>query len=84
MLYEVITVLDVSVSKRKQGMTKMKLALARGLFFVGSLAVASLAVAAWHEPTPGVISARSGLDHCPLPPNARNAAQIQPNQDLLV
>jgi hypothetical protein len=65
-------------------MIKMKLALARGLFFVGSLAVASLAVAAWHEPTPGVISAKSGLDHCPLPPNARGSAQVRPDQDLML
>ncbi|WP_460426254.1 hypothetical protein [Azotobacter armeniacus] len=62
----------------------MKLALARSLFFVGSLAVASLAVAAWHEPAPDVISAKSGLDHCPAPPKARTSAQIRPDQDLML
>ncbi|MGV6473447.1 MULTISPECIES: hypothetical protein [Azotobacter] len=63
----------------------MKLAVARSLFFVGSLAVASLAVGAWHEPAPGVISASSDLDHCPLPPNARGtSAQIRPDQDLML
>jgi len=62
----------------------MKLEIARGLFLVGALGVASLAAAAWHEPSPGVLSAKNGLDYCPLPPNARADVQVQPSQDLLL
>ncbi|MGH8352082.1 MAG: hypothetical protein ACRERY_00905, partial [Pseudomonas sp.] len=61
----------------------MKLEIARGLFLVGALGVASLAAAAWHEPSPAVISAQNGLGYCPLPPNARAAVQLQPDRDLL-
>lgn len=62
----------------------MKLDLARGLFLVGSLAVASLATAAWQEPEPEVLNTRNGLNYCPLPPNARAHVQIQPDQKLLL
>jgi len=62
----------------------MKLEIARGLFLVGALGVASLAAAAWHEPAPAVLSAQNGLGYCPLPPNARAKVQLRPDQDLLL
>ncbi|WP_137818093.1 hypothetical protein [Pseudomonas sp. 2FG] len=62
----------------------MKLEIARGLFLVGALGVASLAVAAWHEPGPEVLSAASGLGHCPVPANAKAKVQLRPDQDLLL
>ncbi|MDT4885023.1 hypothetical protein FQZ97_1212170 [compost metagenome] len=40
-------------------------------------------MAAWHEPSPSVVSA-NGLGYCPLPPNARLKAQVQPDQNLLL
>ncbi|MDE3736816.1 MULTISPECIES: hypothetical protein [Pseudomonas] len=61
----------------------MKLEVTRALFLVGALGVASLAVAAWHEPTPSVVSV-NGLGYCPLPPNARLKAQVQPDENLLL
>ncbi|BAN50425.1 hypothetical protein PCA10_46930 [Metapseudomonas resinovorans NBRC 106553] len=61
----------------------MKLEVTRALFLVGALGVASLAAAAWHEPSPSVVSV-NGLGYCPLPPNARLKAQIQPDQNLLL
>ena len=64
----------------------MKLEIARGLFLMASLGVASIAVAAWCEPEPGVISSTNGEYSCLLPPRARAAAhmQRQPDQDLLL
>ncbi|BAU76373.1 hypothetical protein ppKF707_5957 [Metapseudomonas furukawaii] len=42
-----------------------------------------MAVAAWHEPSPSVVSV-NGLGYCPLPPNARSQAPAQPDQSLLL
>lgn len=59
---------------------------ARGLFFVCALGVASAAVAAWHEPGPGVVQGFSeGMKQCPMPPNARaKMAQVEPGDGLLL
>ncbi len=62
----------------------MKLEIVRGLFLVGALGVATLAVAAWHEPGPEVLSAQSGLGLCPVPANAKVKMQVRPDQDLLL
>ena len=64
----------------------MKLEIARGLFLVGALGVASLAAAAWHEPESGIISGPYDLGYCPAPPNVRAKlhAQLQPDKDLLL
>ena len=70
------------VWQRYQGVIIMKLEIARGLFLVAALGVASLAAAAWQEPGPEVLSARDG--HCPLPPKARAQVQVRPDQDLLL
>ncbi|WP_439887630.1 hypothetical protein ACSX1C_20475 [Pseudomonas sp. MBLB4123] len=61
----------------------MKLEIARSLFLAASLGVASLAVAAWQEPGPEVIT-RNGLGYCPLPPQPRPTAEVSPDRDLLL
>jgi hypothetical protein len=61
----------------------MKLEVARGLFLVGALAVASLAVAAWEQPRTQVFSSGGG-DNCPLPRVAKASAATQPDHDLLL
>ncbi|WP_375741493.1 hypothetical protein [Pseudomonas boanensis] len=62
----------------------MKLEVTRALFLVGALGVASLAAAAWQEPSPSVVSV-NGLGYCPLPPNLRSKAQTQqPDQNLVL
>jgi hypothetical protein len=62
----------------------MKLEIARGLFLVGALAVASLAVAAWEQPRTQVLSAMSEGAHCPLPRIVKAAVASQPDHDLLL
>jgi len=59
----------------------MKLEIARGLFLVAALGVASIAAAAWHESAPEVLT-RDG--YCPMPPSARVAEQARPDGDLLL
>nr|WP_298138868.1 hypothetical protein [uncultured Pseudomonas sp.] len=61
----------------------MKLEIARGLFVVAALSVASIAAAAWHEPGSHVVS-QSELGLEPLSPRARTIDVIQPDQDLLL
>ncbi|HBX57519.1 hypothetical protein [Pseudomonas sp. UBA2684] len=61
----------------------MKLEIARGLFFVAALGVASIAAAAWQESSPEVLT-QNGLGYCPLPPQARVVEQLRPDQDLLL
>ena len=62
----------------------MKLEIARGVFLVGALAVASIAVAAWEQPRTQVLSSVSGDAHCPLPRVAKASAPSQPDHDLLL
>lgn len=62
----------------------MKLEIARGLFLVGALAVASLAVAAWEQPRTQVLSAEHGDARCPMPRVAKAAVTAQPDHDLLL
>lgn len=61
----------------------MKLEIARGLFVVAALSVASIAAAAWHEPGTQVVS-RSDLGLEPLAPRVQAAEVVQPDQDLLL
>ena len=61
----------------------MKLEIARGLFLAAALAVASLAAAAWQEPTPEVLT-HNGMGYCPLPPKPQPAADVRPDHDLLL
>lgn len=62
----------------------MKLEIARGLFLVGALVVASLAVAAWEQPRTQVLSAMHSDAHCPLPRVAKASAVVKPDHDLLL
>ncbi|BFT59330.1 hypothetical protein [Pseudomonas moorei] len=62
----------------------MKLEVARGLFLLGALAVASLAVAAWEQPRMQVLSSVHGDDHCPLPRVAKASVATHPDHDLLL
>ncbi|AGI23039.1 hypothetical protein H681_05795 [Pseudomonas sp. ATCC 13867] len=62
----------------------MKLEITRSLLLLGALGVATLAAAAWHEPSPSVISSRADLDTCPVPPNMRAKQVVRPDQDLLL
>ncbi|MBP5074153.1 hypothetical protein PUP68_26820 [Pseudomonas chlororaphis] len=65
----------------------MKLEIARGLFLIGALAVASLAVAAWEQPRMEVLSSTQAGAHCPLPRVAKvpkTSTAARPDQDLLL
>ncbi|WPN46240.1 MULTISPECIES: hypothetical protein [unclassified Pseudomonas] len=62
----------------------MKLEIARGLFLVGALAVASIAVAAWEQPRTQVLSSINAEEHCPLPRVAKASVATQPDHDLLL
>ncbi|CAE6899612.1 MULTISPECIES: hypothetical protein [Pseudomonas] len=61
----------------------MKLEIARGVFLVGALAVASAAFAAWQEPQAEVLT-QNTLGYCPAPPHVRQAASAVPDKDLLL
>ncbi len=61
----------------------MKPGLARVLFLVGSLVVATLATAAWDEHEPEILT-KSRLDHCPAPPEAKSDTPVEPDRDLLL
>ena len=62
----------------------MKLELARGLFLVGALGVASIAAAAWEQPKAKIVSAVHGEGRCPLPRVAKAASPVSPDHDLLL
>jgi hypothetical protein len=62
----------------------MKLEIARGVFLLGALAVASLAVAAWEQPRTQILSSVNGDAHCPLPRVAKASVATRPDHDLLL
>lgn len=53
----------------------MNLQIARSLFFIGSLAVTTVAAAAWNEPGPEVLKAEKGQGACVLPRVAKAEAE---------
>jgi hypothetical protein len=59
----------------------MKLEIARALFLVAGLAVATAAVAAWEEPRPVVFSK---ADQCAIPREVKAQQKAEPDQDLLL
>lgn len=61
----------------------MKLGLARVLFLVCSLIVATLAMAAWDEPEPKIVTGNR-LHHCPAPPGEDPHVGVEPDRDLLL
>ncbi|MHC6224187.1 hypothetical protein ACYU03_05310 [Pseudomonas sp. X10] len=62
----------------------MKREIARGLFLLVALAVATVAVAAWEEPRPVVFSKAEAGGQCPLPRVMKQQVSAQPDQDLLL
>jgi hypothetical protein len=76
-----------SVRQRYQRLTAMKLEIARSLFLVAGLGIASLALTVWEQPRPKILSAQQGEGQCPLPRVAL-VAKVQetktPDQDLLL
>ncbi len=62
----------------------MKLDIARGIFLIGALGVASLAAAAWHEPGPEVLHSASAAKQCSMPAKLKSAVAVRPDQDLLL
>lgn len=63
----------------------MKLEIARGLFLVGSLGVASLCAAAWSEPDAKVVARSDLSSHCAVPRTAQvSQAEARPDHDLLL
>lgn len=62
----------------------MKLEVARGLFLVGALGVASIAMAAWEQPRPQILSAVHGEGQCALPRVVKAQSPVRPDHDLLL
>lgn len=62
----------------------MKLAIARGLFLVSALGIASFAAAAWQEPATQVMVAAPGEGQCLKPASGDRGQQVRPDQDLLL
>ncbi len=62
----------------------MKLEIARGVFLVGALGVAALALAAWEQPRTQVLSASQSKGQCPLPRVAKASVAVKPDHELLL
>lgn len=60
--------------------------LSRVFFLLAALSIGAVAVAAWVEPAPKVLSGWGPQSECRVPANARRKilAQVQPDQDLLL
>ncbi|WP_297832967.1 hypothetical protein [Pseudomonas sp.] len=62
----------------------MKLEITRGLFLVGALGIASLALTVWEQPGPKILGAEIGAGHCPVPRVAKVEQVVKPSHDLLL
>ncbi|MCU1728930.1 hypothetical protein NTD86_18260 [Pseudomonas sp. 7P_10.2_Bac1] len=62
----------------------MKREIARGLFLLASLAIATAAVAAWQPPVMQVLSNAQAGAQCPIPRVAKVAIDAEPDHDLLL
>ncbi|MFJ7884854.1 hypothetical protein ACIQYF_15410 [Pseudomonas sp. NPDC096917] len=62
----------------------MKREIARSLFLLGSLVVASVAMAAWQPPVMQVLSATQSGAHCPIPRVTKVVADAKPDHELLL
>lgn len=62
----------------------MKLEIARGVFLVGALGIAALALAAWEQPRTRVLSAVQGSGQCLLPRVAKASMAAKPDHELLL
>ena len=79
-------VLANSVWQRFQGVSKMKLEIARSLFFVAALGVTAVAVAAWQQPGPRILAAHAcSTGACPSTPVRKQVQlDIKPDANLLL
>ncbi len=59
----------------------MKLEIARGLYFLVGLTIATAAAAARDEPGPGILSDTA---HCPTPHVVKDRVVATPDHDLLL
>ncbi len=50
---------------------------------IAALGVATIAMAAWEQPRPGVLSAANGAN-CPLPRMPKAQVAVKPDHDLLL
>ena len=62
----------------------MRREIARSLFLLGALVVASVAFAAWEQPVTQVLSGPPIGAHCPLPRVVKAAVATRPDHDLLL
>ncbi|MFP3518126.1 hypothetical protein SB766_18230 [Pseudomonas sp. SIMBA_077] len=62
----------------------MKREIGRGLFLLGSLAVATVAMAAWQPPVMQVLSNAQVGAQCPLPRVAKVTMDAKPDHELLL
>jgi hypothetical protein len=63
----------------------MKLEIARGLFLVGAMGIAALALAVWEQPRTQVLSAvQGGGAQCLLPRVAKASVAAKPDHELLL
>jgi len=62
----------------------MKLEIARGLFFVFALGVATAAAAAWDEPAASVIGVERGLGAAVQARVPKTQASAKPDRDFLL
>jgi len=62
----------------------MKLEIARGLFLLGALGIAALALAAWEQPRTQYLSAVHGGGQCPMPRIAKVGVAAKPDHELLL
>jgi hypothetical protein len=62
----------------------MKLEIARGVFLVGALGVAALALAAWEQPRTQILNATQEGAQCLLPRVAKASLAAKPDHELLL
>ncbi|WP_407312078.1 hypothetical protein [Pseudomonas sp. nanlin1] len=62
----------------------MNLQVARGLFFLAALGVATVAAAAWEQPRSGVIGTEHGEGNCALPKPARPPISAHPDREFML
>ncbi|CAK9887684.1 MULTISPECIES: hypothetical protein [Pseudomonas] len=62
----------------------MKLEIARGVFLLIALGVATAAVAAWEEPRPQIFSKVDTGAQCPLPRVMKPQVDAKPDHDILL
>jgi hypothetical protein len=62
----------------------MKLEIARGVFLLAALGVATAAAAAWDQPRAGIIRADHGQGSCLIPRVLKSQVSAKPDKDFLL